>query len=399
MSTRFLAIAYTVLAVGLVGVVPGAAGQTDTSGSSDWTVPRAPDGHPDLQGVWPNNGATPLERPEVLGDRAYLTEEEVATLQARASELFNGETDAAFGGSVFETVLQDANDYQSGDGVTTETPDGTGNYNQFWLVDREFDNRTSLIVDPPNGRLPARTAGAVQLAEAERALRRAHPADSYSDRNVDDRCISYGVPRTSAGYNSYFQILQTPTHVAILQEMIHEVRLIPLMEQPHLPTQIRQYTGDSRARWEGDSLVVETTNFSPKSDVRGSTERIKTVERFTRVAPDRLNWEVTFTDADTWTTPWTLMIRLAKSDEAIFEYACHEGNYSMAGILSRPSRRGTCRGGHRERVTIEGARAVGGTTVTLQGFLGQAVEAPIRQRAIVKSADQLCGPHTRTNWP
>ena len=205
MSTRFLAIAYTVLAVGLVGVVPGAAGQTDTSGSNDWTVPRAPDGHPDLQGVWPNNGATPLERPEVLGDRAYLTEEEVSTLQARASELFNGETDAAFGGSVFETVLQDANDYQSGDGVTTETPDGTGNYNQFWLVDREFDNRTSLIVDPPNGRLPARTAGAVQLAEAERALRRAHPADSYSDRNVDDRCISYGVPRTSAGYNSYFQ--------------------------------------------------------------------------------------------------------------------------------------------------------------------------------------------------
>jgi len=334
MSRRFLVIAYTVLAVGLVDVAPGAAGQTDTPGSSDWTAPRAPDGHPDLQGVWSNNGATPLERPELLGDRAYLTEEEVATLQARASELFNGETDAAFGGSVFETVLQDANDYQSGDGVTTETPDGTGNYNQFWLVDREFDNRTSLIVDPPNGRLPARTAGAVQRAEAGRALRRAHPADSYSDRNVDDRCISYGVPRTSAGYNSYFQILQTPTHVAILQEMIHEVRLIPMMEQPHLPTQIRQYTGDSRARWEGDSLVVETTNFSPKSDVRDSTERIKTVERFTLVAPDRLNWEVTFTDADTWTNPWTLMIRLAKSDEAIFEYACHEGNYSMAGILS-----------------------------------------------------------------
>ena len=334
MSKRFLAVAFTMLAVGLVGVVPPAAGQTDTSDSNDPTVPRTPDGHPDLQGVWSNNSATPLERPEVLGDRAHLTDEEVATLQARAGELFNGETDAAFGGSVFETVLKDANDYQSGDGVTAETPDGTGNYNQFWLVDREFDNRTSMIVDPPNGRLPARTAEAAQRAEAERALRRAHPADSYSDRSIDDRCITYGVPRTSAGYNSYFQILQTPTHVAILQEMIHEVRLIPMMAQPHLPRNIRQYTGDSRARWEGDTLVVETTNFSPKSNVRGSTERIRTVERFTRVASDTLNWEVTFTDADTWTDPWTLMIGLKKSDEAIFEYACHEGNYSMGGILS-----------------------------------------------------------------
>ena len=399
MSTRFLAIAYTVLAVGSwVSCQEPPVRPTRLAR----TIGRCRVRRTDILTCKASGRTTARHRwndPRCSETEPTSRRRRFRPSQARASELFNGETDAAFGGSVFETVLQDANDYQSGDGVTTETPDGTGNYNQFWLVDREFDNRTSLIVDPPNGRLPARTAGAVQLAEAERALRRAHPADSYSDRNVDDRCISYGVPRTSAGYNSYFQILQTPTHVAILQEMIHEVRLIPLMEQPHLPTQIRQYTGDSRARWEGDSLVVETTNFSPKSDVRGSTERIKTVERFTRVAPDRLNWEVTFTDADTWTTPWTLMIRLAKSDEAIFEYACHERNYSMAGILSRPSRRGTCRGGHRERVTIEGARAVGGTTVTLQGFLGQAVEAPIRQRAIVKSADQLCGPHTRTNWP
>ena len=309
-----------------------ATSQTAQSQSSEWSVPRTADGQPDLGGVWANNSATPLERPEVVGDRAYLTDEEVATLQARAAELFNGETDAAFGGSVFEAALKDAEDYQSGDGVTEETPEGTGNYNQFWLVDRDFDNRTSLIINPTNGRMPPLTPGGEQRAAARRGQRRA--ANSYADRSNSDRCITYGVPRTSSGYNSYFQLFQTSTHVAILQEMIHEVRLIPLEVQSHLPEDVRQYNGDSRARWEGDTLVIETRNYSPRNGIRQATENVKTTERFTRVSPDTLQWEVTYEDPNTWTQPWTLMIPLSRTEDAIFEYACHEGNYAMEGILA-----------------------------------------------------------------
>ena len=330
MKSRNLVMAVALFGVTMSWALP-ATSQTAQSQSSEWMVPRTADGHPDLQGVWANNSATPLERPEVLGDRAYLTDEEVATLQARAGELFNGETDAAFGGSVFEAALEGANDYQSGDGVTAETPKGTGNYNQFWLVDRDFDNRTSLIINPTNGRLPDLTPGAVKRAELRRSQRGA--ADSYSERSNSDRCITYGVPRTSAGYNSYFQIFQTPTHIAVLQEMIHEVRLIP-MEGPHLTQDVRQYNGDSRARWEGDTLVIETRNYSSKNGIRQATEHVTTTERFTRVSPDTLQWEVTYEDPNTWAEPWTLMIPLSKSEDAIFEYACHEGNYAMEGILA-----------------------------------------------------------------
>ena len=330
MKNRSLVIAVAIFGVTMLWAAQ-ATSQTAQGPSSESMVPRTTDGHPDLQGVWANNSATPLERPEIVGDRAYLTDEEVATLQARAGELFSGETDAAFGGSVFEAALEGADDYQSGDGVTTETPKGTGNYNQFWLVDRDFDNRTSLIINPTNGRLPALTPGAEQRTEARRGQRRA--ADSYSERSNSDRCITYGVPRTSSGYNSYFQIFQTPTHIAILQEMIHEVRLIP-MEGPHLSQDVRQYNGDSRARWEGDTLVIETRNYSPKNGIRRATEHVTTSERFTRISPDTLQWEVTYEDPNTWAQPWTLMIPLSKSQDAIFEYACHEGNYAMEGILA-----------------------------------------------------------------
>jgi len=331
MKSRSRVIAVTLFGAMLLCALP-ATSQTAQSQSSDWMVPRTVDGHPDLQGVWANNSATPLERPEVLGDRAYLTDEEVATIQARAAELFNGETDAAFGGAVFEAALEGVDDYQSGDGVTDDTPKGTGNYNQFWLVDRDFDNRTSLIIDPTSGRIPALTPDGEQRAAARRGQRRA--ADSYADRSNSDRCITYGVPRTSSGYNSYFQLFQTPTHVAILQEMIHEVRLIPLEGQPHTPEDVRQYNGDSRARWEGDSLVIETRNYSRKNGIRQATEHVTTTERFTRVGPDTLQWEVTYDDPNTWTQPWALMIPLSKTEDAIFEFACHEGNYAMEGILA-----------------------------------------------------------------
>ena len=327
MKNRFLASVSTVLAVVLLAPLPAA-------GQGGWTAPRTVDGQPDLQGVWANNSATPFERPEQLSDKAELTDEEVAELEQRARELFNGETDAAFGGAVFQAALAAAEDYQSRDGATSETPKGTGNYNQFWLVDREFGNRTSLVVDPPDGRVPALTPEAEQRATARRARRSEHPADSYMDRSSSDRCITYGVPRTGSGYNSYFQIIQAADHVVILQEMIHDARVIPLDGRPHLDENIRQWLGDSRARWEGDTLVVETTNYSSKSNFRGAGENLHLVERFTRVGPETVNWEVSVNDPTTWTRPWSASIPLKKTEDAVYEFACHEGNYAMEGILS-----------------------------------------------------------------
>ena len=321
-------VAMTMCAV-LTGAAP-AVGQTGSVDSAGWTVPRTPDGRPDLQGVWANNAATPLERPETLADRGELSDEEVAALEQHARELFNGATDAAFGDSVFEAALAESQGYTSSD-------TGTGNYNQFWLVDRDFDDRTSLIVDPPNGRVPPLTDAAQARTDAARAYRRDHPADTYTDRDSTDRCITWGVPRIGAGYNSYFQFVQTPDNLAILKELIHDVRIIPIDGQPHLDDRVRQWMGDPRAHWDGDTLVVETTNFSEQSDFRGSAENFHLVERFTRVAPDTLDWELTFTDPTHWTRPWTMLIALKKSDDPVFEFACHEGNHAMTGIL----------GGHR----------------------------------------------------
>lgn len=322
MNNRCFAVTSLTLAAALVCVALPAAGQTDSSGSA----PRTADGHPDLQGVWANNSATPLERPDAWAGKTHLTDEELASLQSAAADVVASGEDAQFGDQLVLAAIERVKD--------ADSYDTTGNYNQFWIVDRNFDNRTSLIVAPPDGKVPALTPEAEQRRSARRAYQRDHPADSHLDRSSDDRCITYGVPRISAGYNSYFQIFQTPTHVAILQEMIHEVRVIPISDHPHLPQHIRQVAGSARAHWDGDTLVVETSNYSPMRDVQGSTDQVTTVERFTRVGPDTLNWEVTFTDPDTWTEPWTVMIALTGSEEAIFEYACHEGNYSMEGVLA-----------------------------------------------------------------
>jgi hypothetical protein len=327
MNNRFFSALSAATVVAVLAPLPAA-------GQASWTLPRTTDGQPDLQGVWANNSATPFERPEQLADKAQLTDEEVAELALRARELFNGETDAAFGGAVFEAAFAAAENYQSRDGASSETPKGTGNYNQFWLVDREFNNRTSLVVDPPNGRIPALTAAAEERKTVRRDRRRDHPADSYTDRSTSDRCITYGVPRTSAGYNSYFQIIQSADHVVILQEMIHDARVIPLDGRPHLNEKVRQLLGDSRAHWDGDTLVVETTNYSSKSNFQNAAENLHLVERFTRVGPDTVNWEVSVNDPTTWTSPWSASIPLAKSEDAIYEFACHEGNYAMEGILT-----------------------------------------------------------------
>ena len=247
------------VAVAVLGASPATA-QTDR-----WTPPRAADGHVDLQGIWANNTATPLERPDSLADKETFTDEELARLRESAQRLFGGADDAAFGDGVFNAVLADSDEYKSGDGVTEENPEGTGNYSSVWMVNREFENRTSLITDPPNGKLPALTPAADARIEVAAEYRRAHPADGPEDLTRQVRCITYGIPRVGglgAGYNSYYQIFQTPDYFVMLGEMIHDARVIPISDMPHIGDSVRQWHGDSRGHWEGDTLVVETTNYS-----------------------------------------------------------------------------------------------------------------------------------------
>jgi hypothetical protein len=296
-----------------------------------WTVPRTADGHPDLQGVWANNSATPLERPKVLEGRAYLTEEEVTALKKKAAELFdNGNSDAAFGDTVFESVLANVKGTKSG---FKSTDGGTGDYSSVWTVARDWDNRTSLITDPPDGRLPPMTPQAEQKQRAALAAMRGRPSGP-EDRSLSERCITYGSPQLVAGYQSYYQILQTPTSIVILTEMIHDARIIPIDGRPHLPPNIQTWMGDARGHWEGDTLVIDSTNYKPSAFRNVSTEKLHVVERFTRTGPDTLQWQLTIDDPGAWTKPWTAMIPLRPTKKAVYEYACHEGNYGLQDILA-----------------------------------------------------------------
>jgi hypothetical protein len=324
-----------VVLIAMVSLGQTVAGQTPGASSGKaYTAPRAGDGHPDLSGVWSHNEATPLERPKELEGRAFLTDVEVAALKKRAGELFNGETDAAFGDEVFLAVLKDSKDFKSSD---TQV----GNYNHFWIVDREFDNRTSLIVDPPDGRLPAVTAEAQRRTAAAAEYSREHYADGPED--VPHNCWGGSLPMLGAGYNSYHQIVQSADTVAINMEMMHDARIVPLDARPQLPDVIRQRLGSSRGHWEGDTLVVETTNFRERNKVelartfggRVSTSTARLTERFTRVSPTTLKYEVTVNDPGTYTKPWTAVSYWKKEPkDQIFEYACHEGNEGMPGTLS-----------------------------------------------------------------
>jgi hypothetical protein len=284
---------------------------------------------------------TPLERPKELAGRPLLTDQEVVALKAKAEQLFGENAgDAAFADSVFVAALSEAREFRSNDGQT-------GNYNQFWLAEREFDNRTSLIVDPPDGRLPPLTPEAQKRQDERAEARKRSPADGPEDRRLSERCITFGLPNLLAGYNSNYQILQTPGHVVIFQELIHDVRIIPLDGRPHVGDTIRQWHGDPRGRWEGNTLVVDTTNFSPKSDFRGASAKVHLIERFTRVGPNTIHYQFTVEDPTTWTKTWTAMIPLKPTPGRIFEYACHEGNIGLVGILA----------GHRaEEKAAQGAK-------------------------------------------
>jgi hypothetical protein len=325
------------LLAALVAVGLAAVSLAAQSAGSSWQVPRTPDGHPDLQGVWSNNSVTPMTRPAQWKGKTSLTDAEVNELKDLVAKYVDQGGDAVFGN--FVQIALNMKEKGGYDQISYDPT--TGNYNQFWMADRDWDNRTSLITDPADGQMPALTPA----AQARRAAGRGNGpvvvgsetgprgrADGPEDRPLSERCISYGAPRTGTGYNSYVQIIQSPESVVVLQEMIHDARVVPMDGKPHLPASVRQLHGDPRGRWEGDTLVVETTNFV--NGFQGSTPNVKLTERYTRVSQDYINWEIRVDDPETWVQPWTFMIRLKHTDDQLYEYACHEGNYSMVGILA-----------------------------------------------------------------
>jgi hypothetical protein len=280
--------------------------------------PRTPWGQPDLQGVWDFRTITPLQRPERFGDRAFLTSEEAATLELEAVNRDE------------RLLLASARRTEAGGNI--------GAYNNFWM-DRGTrtieTRRTSLIVDPPNGRMPGQTTDGQTRAESRREYRAEHPADSWLDRSTFDRCIlgfNTGPPMTPGGYNQNMQVFQTEDHVVILNEMVHDSRIIPIDGSPR--SGIKSWTGESRGYWEGNTFVIETVGFTNKTRWRGSTEGMTLVERLTRQDNDTLVYEFTVNDPHTWSQPWSAEIPMRLGDQPLFEYACHEGNYSMEGILS-----------------------------------------------------------------
>ena len=319
MSYRLLAALFTAIAVAALAAMPVAA----------QTAPQTPWGQPDLQGIWDFRTITPLERPEDLGDQAFYTVEEAASLEREAVE-----RDI----ELWEREAQ-----------RTEAGGNVGAYNNFWM-DRGTSpietRRTSLITAPLTGRFPELSEVGAERAEARRAHMAEHPADTYTDRNTSDRCIvgfNAGPPITPLAYNQNMQLFQTPDYVVIHTEMVHTSRIVPLDGRPALDDGIRLWTGDSRGYWEGDTLVIESANFNDQrqwipltSGGSGvaSSDSFTLVERFTRVDEDTLEYTFTVTDPDTWATAWTASMPMLRADTPLFEYACHEGNYSMEGILS-----------------------------------------------------------------
>jgi len=326
MNTRLLTIAamvVTSIASSTFAQAPRVAPAADnTSATKNWTPPRTPWGEPDLQGTFSNRTITPFERPANVAGREFFTREEVAALEKRAQE-------------------------QSGDeGRNKGTrADVERAYNDFWWDrgTKVTTPRTSLVIDPPDGRVPELTDEAKKRAadESKRPAFRGTGAngrgtDTWLDRSTFERCITRGMPgaMSPTAYNNNYRITQSPGYVAIQIEMLGGARVIPTDGRSHVNQSIRQWMGHSVARWEGDTLVVDTTNFTDKVLYRGAAENLHLVERFTRVGPGQIDYRVTITDSTTFTKPWTVAIPYVDTGEEMFEYACHEGNYGMEGILS-----------------------------------------------------------------
>ncbi len=307
MTARLLG---TLVAVALTAV-------TVTAQRTDYKVPRTPDGQPDLQGFWSNSTYTPLERPDKV-TKEFYTPEEAAAVEKAAAARESAQTEP---GTVADVHYD---------------------FSQFGL-DRSQSTlartlRTSLIVDPPNGKLPPVTAEGKRIlaARAEEAKRLGGRWDSAQSNQLDDRCVIFagpGPPMMDAGYNSNYQIVQAPGYVMILTEMIHDARIIPLDGRPQPPEQVRQWVGLSRGRWEGDTLVIETTNFNGKNPFRGSTENMKVVERLRRTSDDTIEYNFTVDDRTMWEKPWSAEALMRKTSGPLFEHACHEGNYGLYNTL------------------------------------------------------------------
>lgn len=302
---------------------PATAGKASTGRA--YVAPRTPDGQPDLQGIWDTATLTPLERPAALGTKAYYTKEEADAYEAGRSKEMNRDRR---------------------DGTAQNDLDRA--YNDGW-----FDRgahlgrtlRTSRIVDPPDGRFPALTREAKKKYDEFHAWFKEHPADNPEDRPLFDRCLFFsqsGPPLVPGNYNNNYQIIQTPGMVTIYSEMGHQARNIPLSNiAAKLPAGVAQWMGDSRGHWEGETLVVESSNFRFNSQSHFGTqydgmtdENLRVVERFTRTAPDLIVYQATVTDPTVYSKPWTIELPMSKTNSPIYEYACHEGNYGMSGILS-----------------------------------------------------------------
>jgi hypothetical protein len=315
------------LAAGAATVIAQSSASRTSAAPRPWMLERTPDGRPDFQGVWANNTVTPLQRPKQWEGKTRLTEDEIKELQKVAQQIYDNDGDAQFGDGLILAVLDKITNPGSYD-------PGTGNYNQFWLAGRDWhDRRTALITNPLDGKIPALTADAQKRRAAELESRRLHAFEDPEVFPAGERCVNFGWPKVGSGYNSYLQIVQAPGYVTMMAEMAHDARIVPTDGRPHADKSITTWNGDPRGHWEGDTLVIDTTNFSPKSDFMGSHETLHLTEKFTRVSRDILNYEFTVDDPATWTAPWTAMIPLARKDEMIFEYACHEGNEAIPDML------------------------------------------------------------------
>jgi hypothetical protein len=280
--------------------------------------PSNPSTSPDLEGIWNFATLTPFERPAALAGQEFFTEEQAAKFEADA--IGNNDRDRRDGGAAVDAA-RGVGDYWFDRGTHVATLDGR--------------KRTSWVIDPPDGRVPPLTAEARARAAARAADARDHPADGPENRSLQERCLAFnaGPPIALGPYNNYVRIFQMPGAVVVFTEMIHDARIVPTDQRPHLSQDIRQWLGDSRGHWEGNTLVVDTTNFTAKTNFRGSGEGLHLVERFTRADANTLRYEFTVDDPATFTKPWTAMVPMTKSDDRMFEYACHEGNHALPNIL------------------------------------------------------------------
>jgi hypothetical protein len=308
------------LALAALAIAPlTTAAQTRTS-----TPARTSDGKPNLAGIYSFSTITPLQRPEALAGKTTLNDEEASAFETSENKRLNRD-------------LFDPEKGQPSAGYAPRAQGGVLSYNEFWYERGNKltnDRRTSLIVDPPSGTIPLTDAARRRVA-AMRQLSDSGLGDSYADRPLADRCLqgfNSGPPMTPGAYNNNVQIVQSPGLVVIVNEMVHNARIIPTDGRPH--TKLRQWSGDSRGHWEGDTLVVDTINFRRETSLQGSTSDTHVVERFTRIDADTLKYEFTVSDQSSYTQPWTAMLPLVRIPGPIFEYACHEGNYALPNILA-----------------------------------------------------------------